>query len=58
MGLKMFSEHFRNFEGNIKTLNGDFSGTLENWAMFDGKFEIYVEFGVRTTGDGMVKVEF
>ena len=54
----MFSEHFGNFEGNIKTLNGDFSGALENWAIFEGKFEIYVEFRVGIVCQGMIKVEF
>ena len=37
---------------------GDFSGALENWAMFDGKFEIYVEFGGGIVCWGMIKVEF
>ena len=58
MGLKIFSANFGNFGGKIKTLSDNISVTFQNWAVFDGKFEIYVEFVVMTTGDGMVKVEF
>ena len=54
----MFLANFGNSEGKIKTLSDNISVTFQNWAVFDGKFEIYVEFGVRTTGDGMVKVGF
>ena len=39
-------------------MSDDFSVALQNLAVFDGKFEIYVEFGVRTAAEGMLKVEF